>query len=277
MADPVWQDNVTPLNALNMNKLQTRDEKAAANGYASLGSDGKVPAGQLPVAGGGIPPTIVDVKGDLIAASAADTVDRLAVGTNGQVLTADSAQTLGVKWATPVAGASYGTTLPASPTDGQEAILVDNLTNPTYQWRFRYNAGSSSAYKWEFIGGAPVWASVVTDESTTTVSTWLDLTTVGPMFVVPRAGEYLAEGAANAYPSIPNNVMIAVVAGATSPGATGWVYGFTGGANFLPLTVSDRLTVAAGSDIRVRYQFAASAGNAHFMRRWLRITPVRVS
>lgn len=46
-----------------------------------------------------IPASIVDVKGDLIVASAADTVGRLGVGSNGQLLTADSAQSLGVKWA----------------------------------------------------------------------------------------------------------------------------------------------------------------------------------
>lgn len=49
--------------------------------------------------GGGIAATIVDAKGDLIAATAADTVARLAVGSNGQALIADSAETAGVKWA----------------------------------------------------------------------------------------------------------------------------------------------------------------------------------
>ena len=44
--------------------------------------------------------SIVDAKGDLIAATANDTPARLAVGTNGQVLTADSTAATGIKWAT---------------------------------------------------------------------------------------------------------------------------------------------------------------------------------
>lgn len=47
-----------------------------------------------------LPVTIIDAKGDIIAGTAADTAARVAVGTDGQVLTADSASTPGVKWST---------------------------------------------------------------------------------------------------------------------------------------------------------------------------------
>lgn len=60
-------------------------------------------------AGTGIQESLLDAKGDLIAASAADTAARLAVGANATVLTADSAAATGVKWATP-AGSTDGWT-----------------------------------------------------------------------------------------------------------------------------------------------------------------------
>jgi hypothetical protein len=47
---------------------------------------------------------IVDAKGDIIAATAADTVSRLAVGANDTVLTADSSAATGLKWAATAAG-----------------------------------------------------------------------------------------------------------------------------------------------------------------------------
>ena len=48
--------------------------------------------------------TAIDAKGDLIAGTGADTFSRLAIGTNDQVLTADSTAATGMKWATPSGG-----------------------------------------------------------------------------------------------------------------------------------------------------------------------------
>lgn len=50
---------------------------------------------------------IVDAKGDLITATAADTPARLAVGTNGQTLVADSSTATGLKWATAASGSTF--------------------------------------------------------------------------------------------------------------------------------------------------------------------------
>jgi hypothetical protein len=55
-----------------------------------------------------IQPSTLTAKGDIYAASASATVGRVAVGTNGQVLTADSSQARGLAWTTP--------TPPATPT-----------------------------------------------------------------------------------------------------------------------------------------------------------------
>src|SRR5262249_13588708 len=96
---------------------------------------------------------------------------------------------------------AYGTSLPASPADGQQAILVDSVTNPTYQWLFRYNAQSTSAYKWEFIGGADWFTSDENDVTTTSVyPTMAQVGTLG-VFIVPRAGEYIVTWATNYYNS----------------------------------------------------------------------------
>ena len=75
--------------------------------------------------------SIVDAKGDLIAATAADTVSRLAVGTNGQVLTADSAEATGLKWAT--AGGGSFTWIATANFTGSSSIDLSNVFSSTYE------------------------------------------------------------------------------------------------------------------------------------------------
>jgi hypothetical protein len=74
-----------------------------------------------------IAPTIVDAKGDIIAATAADTVARLAVGTNGQVLTAASGQATGLEWTT-ISAIPANATATVATTETTTATSYTNLT-----------------------------------------------------------------------------------------------------------------------------------------------------
>jgi hypothetical protein len=80
----------------------------------------------------GIPATIVDAKGELIAGIGNDAVGRVPAGQNGQVLTADSMQPTGMRWTTPSAGGGGGGTVtdvihtgPAPPTDPAIELWAD--------------------------------------------------------------------------------------------------------------------------------------------------------
>lgn len=123
--------------------------------------------GRLPSIEGGIQPTIVTAKGDLIAATAASTPARLAVGSNDQVLTADSSTATGLKWAAAGGGLTIaqiatgtlnsGTSLTLSSLDTYDYLILqlDNirwLTADDYL-QLRINNGSTSVYSYNVGGG----------------------------------------------------------------------------------------------------------------------------
>jgi hypothetical protein len=95
---------------------------------ASAGASKKITGATLKAA----PYTIFDAKGDILAASADNTAARLAVGTNGQVLTADSAAAAGVKWATPSAGGGGAWTLLSTTTLGSAAVFDVSSISGSY-------------------------------------------------------------------------------------------------------------------------------------------------
>lgn len=74
--------------------------------------------------------TAIDAKGDLIAGTGADAFDRLAIGTNGQILTADSTASTGMKWATPSTGAL--TLISSTTFTGSSSHSVNDVFSSTY-------------------------------------------------------------------------------------------------------------------------------------------------
>jgi len=180
----------------------------------------------------------------------------------------------------------YGTNLPASPTDGQEYVLVDSVTNPTYQWKFRYNAGSTSTYKWEYVGGCPLQQIGVggafwgTNEQTSSTS-YTTLTTSGPGVTVPRSGEYDVEGVCIAGNVVANNLsgFVFFVTGGATPGWQGGeaVTVPSSNGNGSSISTKRNITMVAGNRVEMRYATSNAANAAFFYNRSIWVTPRRVS
>ena len=170
--------------------------------------------------------------------------------------------------------AGYGTSLPASPTDGMEYILVDSVTLPTYQWRLRYNTGSSNTDKWEFVGGIPAGVEITTGEATSS-SSYADLATAGPSFTVPRAGRYMIAFGADINQGTAGGKM-AVKLGAAATADNEMViaalFNFRG---TVARTLPSR-TLAASDVLKCQYLNTSSASTT-FTGRFLTVTPIRVS
>lgn len=171
----------------------------------------------------------------------------------------------------------YGTSLPGSPTDGQQYILVDSTTLPTYQWLFRYNNGSSNSDKWEFIGGSPALTEVATSEGTTS-TTYAALATAGPSFTVPRAGVYEVTIGSNFITSLNGTD----AAHSYDIGGTGAVDAdaiLWGGqdANEQHSMVFTKKQAGLAASTALVSKYKTSAGTTTFQKRWMMVVPIRVS
>jgi hypothetical protein len=172
-----------------------------------------------------VAPTLADAKGDLLAASAPDALARLPVGTNGQVLTADSAQALGVRWATPAAGFTAQNPYqvinpPGGPAASAQAWLG---SSPTDNWAYlAYNAHYSGPGTWAFddtTKAALVWVA----NGGSPLSVYTAPASANPPGWVQRLG-LTSAGVLTAYGglSLPASVALNLA-------GTAWVLSDTGG------------------------------------------------
>lgn len=142
--------------------------------------------GRIPINGtAAIQSTIVDAKGDIIAATAADTVARLAVGANATVLTADSAEATGMKWAAASGGAanwsllnSGGTALAGSSTvtvsgiSGKDKIMIlfDSAEQGAASQILQIRINGDTGGNYNFFGGTitnkPTYQPTMIDQLT---------------------------------------------------------------------------------------------------------------
>jgi hypothetical protein len=206
---------------------------------------------------------------------------RPAASVSGRFFFATDENTLyyddGATWRTP-GPVGRGTTLPATPFDGQEYDYVADATNGVV-WRFRYRAASASAHKWESVGGAALWAEIATAQSTGS-TTYVDLTTVGPSLTVPLAGDY--------------DVEVACAVGVYSAGSTkgtsfmGYAIGAVAAVDEDAATLSmvteagtwhtaqSRRKTNLGAGIELRAKYRITQYSATWSQRIMRLSPVRV-
>ena len=143
-----------------------------------------------------VPKSIVDAKGDIIAATAADTVSKLTVGANDTVLTADSSTATGLKWATPASGG--GMTSLASGSLGSSGIDLSSISSSYNDLvlvirgvstlngnniRVRFNNDSAGNYTWKQWRAATVVNNFGTNEITITDSWNTDSTTNNYIYI----------------------------------------------------------------------------------------------
>lgn len=87
--------------------------------------------------------TAIDAKGDLIAGTGADTFDRLAVGTNGQALLADSTTATGLKWGSASSTSAFSL-LGTGTLTGAQTVTVSGISGQNKIYILIKGAGSGT-------------------------------------------------------------------------------------------------------------------------------------
>jgi hypothetical protein len=136
----------------------------------------------------------------IAAASAGTITGTNAEGTSTSFARADHNHAFGSKSVPASAlalGPTYETSLPGSPTDGQEIYYQDTgqMATDGIVWHLRYRSGGGT-YKWEFVGGSALRGSSAAEPTLTNKTTFQDLDGSPVIVTLPLAGEYEVVAAA---------------------------------------------------------------------------------
>lgn len=164
-----------------------------------------------------------------------------------------------------------------TPLDGDEVYLVADATNGVI-WHLRYNAGGST-YKWEMLGGAPLYAEIQTSELGVGGSVYADIATAGPSITAPRAGQFEIEWSSlNNSLGTSGDSRTAPKLGSASTADTDKAnYNAPNSGQFAGGTIGRKIirTLAASDLVKVQYN---SGGQAHGISlRDLYLRPIRIS
>lgn len=158
-----------------------------------------------------------------------------------------------------------------TPFDGMEIYFQPDAANGI-MWKLRYNAGSASAFKWEWVGGSDV-ASATSNNSAITAT--VDTADIA-FYTVPLAGDYDIMFRAHADGPTTTDSQFTVGVGTTAiqgdvinwrsqSGNGGWIEGFA----------KARVTgLAAGNVLNWRHWTTLGTWRVFGRRAW--IHPVRV-
>lgn len=171
-------------------------------------------------------------------------------------------------------GGAAGAGLPAAPTNGQVAYVIADAAAGVI-WQVRYRADSPHALKWEFVGGPSLYVRDDLDSGATAggYGTYGNAQIVLPALAMDADIDW---GGSVYIGQAGNSVRLAIKIGAAAadePSAA-VMHSTTTVEYWQTMAASKRyLGVAAGAT--VIEQVGGNSGG-HAIRRWMRITPVRV-
>lgn len=174
------------------------------------------------------------------------------------------------------------TSLPSNAIDGQEVRYLADNTNGIV-WNFRYRAGSSSAYKWEFIGGPPLRSENSNYPAGQNSSNWVDITS-GATIVPPLSGDYLVEHYGRTDSTNPTAQSLIEISAATSgiaatsvTGAVGFESTLTGVVRGAWARTQKLSGVTANDTIKLQQKMPVGSFSTVFFYTGMFVTPIRVS